>query len=67
MKKEDNKNQIKQIIVDHGLHKQIMAALDVSYPTVRAALHFKSDTEKAQQIRQYAVDRGGILLQSQNE
>ena len=33
----------------------------------RADLHFKSDTEKAQQIRQYAVDRGGILLQSQNE
>ena len=65
MKKENNISQIKQIVVNHGLRKQIMAALGATYPTVRAALHFMSDTEKAQQIRQYAIDHGGILLQSQ--
>ena len=57
-------DNVKRIFVDYGLRKQIMAALDVTYPTVRAALCFTTDTEMAQKIRQYALDHGGMLLQS---
>ena len=52
---------IKQIVVEHGLRKQIMAVFDVSYPTVRVALKYGSNSITAQNIRQYALDNGGVL------
>lgn len=55
-------NFIKQIQIEHGLRKQIMEALEVTYPTIKAALTFKSNTLTAKTIRQYALDHGGILL-----
>lgn len=56
-------NLIKQIYVEYGLRKQIMAALDVTYPTVKSALTYKSNTQIAKTIRQYAIEHGGIILE----
>lgn len=56
---------IQEITVSHGLRKEIMEELDCTYPTVRAALKFRSDTLLAIRIRQYAIRHGGVLMQSQ--
>ena len=56
--------EIKQIVVQHGLRKQIMTHFKVTYPTVRTALSYKSDTPMSKNIRQYALDRGGVLMQA---
>lgn len=53
---------IQEITVSHGLRKEIMEELQCSYPTIRAALKFQSDTLLADHIRQYAIQHGGILL-----
>lgn len=53
---------IKQIYVEHGLRKQIMIALEVTYPTVKAALSYRSNTLTAKCIRQYALQHGGVLV-----
>lgn len=61
--KQVKKSQIKRIIVvSHGLRKQTMDALDVTYPTIRNALSYKSNTLKAQLIRLYALEHGGTMM-----
>ncbi len=45
----------KRILVAHGAKKQLMAALGTSYPTVRAALRYDSDTEISRRIRYVAI------------
>lgn len=56
-------NFVKQIHIEHGLRKQIMEELGVTYPTVKAALTYKSDTLTAKTIRRYAIEHGGVILQ----
>ena len=46
---------MKMIKIEHGGRKQIMAALGVTYPTVRAALNYESDSDVAKRIRTYAI------------
>ena len=53
---------IQEITVSHGLRKEIMEVLQCSYPTIRAALKFQSNTLLADHIRQYAIQHGGVLL-----
>lgn len=53
---------MKKIIVNHGLRKQMMMVLNVTYPTIRAALAFESDTFTAKCIRFYALEHGGVLV-----
>lgn len=54
---------MKKIIVNYGLRKKIMVALDCTYPTVQAALEYRSHTDKAKRIRNYALRHGGQLFQ----
>ena len=46
---------MKMIKIEHGGRKQIMKALDVTYPTVRAALNYECDTDICRKIRTYAI------------
>lgn len=56
----------RKIEVDHGTKKRIMRALNCTYPTVKTALEFRSETEKAQKIRQYAMQNGGVEYKVEN-
>lgn len=56
-------NKEKMIIVTHALRKKIIEVMDVSYPTVRAALFFKTNTIKARLIRKYAIEHGADLIE----
>lgn len=58
---------IKQIVIEHGLRKQMLFELEVTYPTIRSALTFKSNTLTAKCIRQYALDHGGVLVRGEDE
>ncbi len=49
---------MRKIIVDHGLRKQMIMVLNVSYPTISAVLAFRSDTLTAKRIRLYALEHG---------
>ena len=53
---------MRRIIVDYGTRREIMQLLDCTYPTVRTALQFGSDTELAQRIRKVAMEKGGTEL-----
>ena len=57
----------KIIIVSHGLKKEMMEVLDTSYPSIRSALAFKTNTMKAKVIRKYALDHGGKLVEMYSE
>ena len=57
----------KIIIVSHGLKKEMMEVLDTSYPSIRSALAFKTNTLKARAIRQYALNNGGKLVEIYSE
>lgn len=57
----------KIIIVSHGLKKEMMEVLDTSYPSIRSALSFKTNTLKARAIRQYALNNGGKLVEIYSE
>ena len=50
------------IIVEYGLRKNIKEFFDTTYPTVQKALEFKTNTNLAQNIRHYALKRGGALV-----
>lgn len=51
------------IVVTHGLRRKIMEVMRASYPTVRSALVFRTNTLKAQMIRKYALEHGGSLIE----
>ncbi len=56
-------DKTKVIIVSHGLKKEIMSELSTSYPSIRSALLFQTNTVKAKIIRQYALEKGGKLVE----
>lgn len=58
------KEKIKEIKIEHGLRKEIMAQLNTTYPTVKSALMFRSNTQLAERIRAYALAHGGIVVES---
>lgn len=45
----------KRILIEHGNRKKLMSAFKTSYPTIRAALRYESDTEMARKIRFVAI------------
>lgn len=57
-------DKFKIIKVSHGMRKQMMEVFSTTYPTLRAALSFETNTAKAEMMRYYALEHGGILLES---
>lgn len=51
------------IMVEHGLRKEIMEKLGTTYPTVKKALIYQSNTELAEKVRYYALTHGGVLVE----
>lgn len=52
----------KRIVISHALRKQILEVFDTTYPTVRKALAFETNSAKAYKIQQFALKNGGILI-----
>ncbi len=61
------REKVREIKVSHGMRREIMAIFGASYPTVRAALRFKSDTYFAKRMRGYALNHGGVIVESINQ
>lgn len=51
---------MKEIIVKHGVQKDIVEKLDLSRPTVRAALRGYGRKETVKEIRALAIKLGGV-------
>lgn len=49
-----------EILVGYGERQKLMAIFRTSYPTVRAALRGKTNTDLARKIRTAALKRGGV-------
>lgn len=55
----------KEIHISHGKRAKLMKALNVTYPTVRAALRFESNTIIAEKIRKVAQSEyGGTIYEA---
>jgi hypothetical protein len=54
---------MKKILVDLGDIKKIMAALNVTNPTVRSALRYETHTHTALRIREMAFKLGGRIYE----
>jgi len=54
----------KEILIGHGVKKEIMSAFKCTYPTIRTALRYKTDTVLSSKIRMAAISRGGRLVES---
>ena len=53
----------KEILLAGGKRKNIIKSLNTTYPTIREALRFKSNTEISQKIRKIAIENGGKLVE----
>lgn len=63
---EDKKiRNMKRIIVDHGIRKQLKEEGYGSYPTIREALLCQSNTDVARKIRQRALQLGGVVMETE--
>ena len=51
-----------RIIVSHGEMNALAAMFDVSLPTVRSALRGQSFSLRSQNIREAAIERGGVRV-----
>lgn len=49
----------KEILIGYGDGARLMTAFRISYPTLRRALRFKTDTELARKIRHTAINEYG--------
>jgi len=49
----------KEILLDNGDRKKLLKMFNVTYPTVSAALKYKTKTLLAHKIREAAVEMGG--------
>lgn len=59
----DNSKKVKEIKVQHGLRREMMSVFGTTYPTIRAALRYKSDTYYAKRMRGYALNHGGVIIE----
>lgn len=56
----------REILLPTGKRAALVRALKLSYPTVRAALRFASDTETAKRVRHVAIkEYGGVIVERQ--
>lgn len=54
-------NKGKEILLGYGERIRLMSAFHISYPTIRKALRFETDTKLARKIRHIAISEyGGI-------
>lgn len=51
---------MKKILVQRGKKKEIVQKLGATYPTVKTALDGHCDSFISQQIRQIAIELGGV-------
>jgi hypothetical protein len=54
---------MKKIIVENGDRLKLMKIFNTTYPTVRSALNFQTNSELACKIRKAALNRGGVILE----
>ena len=59
---KSNANMKIILLNDRGARKAIMLALDCTYPTIRSALKFESDTDLCKRIRRMALKSGGRVM-----
>ena len=52
----------KEILVENGEKKVLKELFGKSYPTIQAALQYRSKTALAHKIREAAIKRGGVLV-----
>ena len=52
----------KEILVRNGEKLELKTIFKTTYPTVRSALRFKTNTALAHTIREAAIKRGGMLV-----
>jgi hypothetical protein len=50
------------IKVEHGLRKELIELLGCTYPTIKSALEYRTNTALSSKIRQAALNRGGKKL-----
>ena len=62
--KNTNKRNMKKIVIEHGTRKELMKIFNTTYPTIRGALNYKTDSLLSSKIRQAALNRGGIVVES---
>ena len=53
--------------MEHGEITRLAEKFNVSLPTVRDALRFKSQSHKAGMLRKAALENGGVLKGSKND
>jgi len=53
----------KEILVEHGDRKRIKETFNVTYPTIKQVLRYKSNTLLAEKIRRSALSYGGRLIE----
>lgn len=53
----------KEILVDNGQKLKLKQLFETSYPTVRTALKYKTNTALAYRIRKAAIEMGGIVVE----
>lgn len=51
-----------RILTEHGLRKRIEQTLGASQPTIRLALNGDDGSQQKRQIRQFALQNGGIEM-----
>lgn len=56
---------MKKIVVDHGIRKRLKEEGYGSYPTIRAALNCECNSDVAKRIRQRALHLGGVVLEAE--
>ncbi|SHE30383.1 hypothetical protein [Dysgonomonas macrotermitis] len=54
-----------EILVKHSVKKRIKEELNTSYPTVQSALFGMTDTQLAREIREKALQLGGVEVKSE--
>ena len=52
----------KEILVENGEKLALKTIFKTSYPTIRSALRFRTNTALAHKIRETAIKRGGMLV-----
>lgn len=62
--KYTNKYKMKRIVINHGIRKELMDIFGTTYPTIRNALNYQTDTTLAKKIRKAALNKGGNLLET---
>ena len=53
--------------MEHGEITRLAKKFNVSLPTIRDALRFKTQSHRANMLRKVALENGGVLKKSKND